>query len=360
MAIETNNNLLKLNPTSGTSSAGSTQKPPYMSATDKALKSGASVFDVAKSQANKGTNSTKSTGDGKAQANSAVASANAATNKGEASTTTANASTAKSGQSTQDVKELSVASQAESKKAVAQIKGETPKIAALSEKSGTVGNEIQELEAQKEALNPFDGTGSGSNSAFSLNIASAPADSSNKGEENTASSGENTKNTENEQKLADINAQIEAKTGQKQGIDTKLTATTKKATNISNNAFKQLTLATTKFTTAQKVAQVAKTGADVVVVVGAATTATGIATSMVGNALASNPVSAPAAAAPITAGATGQETGATTTAAGTTAGTAAKAASDTALQSIGKNLQEFGKLSGAVAALKAATNKKTA
>ena len=367
MAIETNNNLYKLNQTSGTSSTGSTQTPPYISATDRALISGASVFDIAKSQANKGTNSTKSTGSGKSQANSAVASANAAKSNGEKQTNVAEASKAKSEESAQNVKELSATSKINSTKAAKEITNNTKQISTWAQKSTALGSEIEELEAEKASLNPFDGTGSGVNSAFSLNIASSSADDSTEKLGNSAN-GDDKKNQEAQQKLEDINTKIASKTEQKTGVDTKTKATLTTATTKYAYNIKQLNLTTNQVKKAQQVATTAKAGADAIMTIGAATTAAGVVTSTVGSMLASNPVTAPSAPPPIASGGATQATGAATTAAGSAAGAAATAtaqvattaaqataASTSMFVSIGNTLQNVGKIASAAAQLKSAT-----
>ncbi len=284
MAIETNNNLLKLNQTSGTSSTGSTQTTPYMSATDKALNSGASVFDIAKSQASSDSNNSDNK---KVSAESTKSQ----TAKAESQTTVAENASQQLKENKAGTEALASKVSQESKSAVAQIKSNQAKNKELTAQQSTTENEISALQAEVDSLsengnsNPFGGSSADApKSIYSLSFESSQPNQQSGGllSSPTKTQGKNESENPNQAKIADLNGKIDAKTNTSAKIATNINKTATTIKTLFKTNTNRLLLANNKFINNQTKAKAASNQADALTknaqitqTIGATATATG-------------------------------------------------------------------------------------
>ena len=304
MAIETNNNLLKLNQTSGTSSAGSTQTTPYMSATDKALKSGASVFNVAKSpfptnSSSQATNGNVSTDSTKSQTATA-----------KAQTTLAENGAQQQKESKNNIETLTSTVGQESKATIAQIKSAQNSNKQSTKESDSLNSEITSLQEEVASLsegansNPFGGGSSATtqNSVYSLNFGSTQEPQQSEGLLSSPTTAQGQKQNPNQSKIDDLNAQIGTKTASKTAVDTTIKTTANKIKTLYTYNANKILVANTQVKSSQAKSTAATAQASSLTDSAQATQAVGAAATALGSALALVPPTAAAGAALITAG----------------------------------------------------------
>jgi len=305
MTIQTNNELFKLNQ-SGKTNSTTSSSAPYMSATDKALKGGASIFSIAKSPVkpalvNQPTN-------GKVSADST----NAQTDNAKEGTALAQNAAQQQKESKVAVENLTNKAGQESKATIAQIKLAQNTAKGLTQQSGGIQDEITSLQEEVDSLsegansNPFGGGSSATtqNSVYSLNFGSTQEPQKGEGllSSKTTTQGQNVAENPNQAKIADLNAQIATKTGAKATVDTKIKTTTKKIQTLYTTNTNKLLLANTQVKSSQAKSTAATAQASSLTDSAQATQAVGATATALGSALALVPPTAAAGAVLITAG----------------------------------------------------------
>lgn len=169
----------------------------------------------------------------------------------------------------------------------------------LSAENEGITTELDSLTAQRDSLSTDDGTGSGANSAYSLNF--GDADSTNPFKNN----GEK----DNDAELNDINSRIETLTTKSNSltstIKTKTSSHKRNSLSLSRLKAQALSKAKAARAAAAKAAKKAETAQKI----GTITTTIGAATTLVGMALASGIFTAPSAPPVLASGAAATTTG---------------------------------------------------
>jgi len=171
----------------------------------------------------------------------------------------------------------------------------------LSTENDEITTELDSLTAQREVLSADDGTGSGANSAYSLNI--GEIDSSNPFKNN----GEKNSDTE----INDINSRIEILTGKQASITKTITTKTSSYKRNSSSLSNLKAQALSKAKAAKAAAAEAAKKAETAQKIGTVTTVIGAATTALGALLAAGVFTSPSSPPVVASGAVATTTGTT-------------------------------------------------
>lgn len=263
--IKTNNNGIQTN--------NNSSYTPYMSADERWVKGGGSVFQAP--GVKKDSNS------------AAVANGESTTNDAEGRTDFCNNSSKELQDSQKTVEASTTRAKAMNRTANAKINSNTGKLNLLAQNSTSVATDIESLQSELDSLQTDDSTGGASAggasnpfSVYSLNMPGQAGGADNKtgGGDNQPGGGlitgkqanqaippasdtegtEGTENNENQERAEEITSEIEAKTKEQSTIDKNIKATAGQTNSIYKNNLKQMSLIARKDKQAQAAAKAAK------------------------------------------------------------------------------------------------------
>lgn len=232
---------------------------PYMSATDRALRNGESVFYIAKS-------SSAPEGSSKDSNTAAIAEGESATNDANSKTEYCKNAGIKLQEQQKNIESSVKNAELKNKEANSTIKSDSNKLLSLSTEGKKIDNEIKDLESERDSLsggndfyNPFDPTDNGITSFYSLDIGTPDNQTTGSNKPGTIiPPAQDNKNNPNQERLDEINAQIESKSGKKEAVYKKAGAISKNMDAAYKNNLKQLAFAKSEAQKAAKEAEAEK------------------------------------------------------------------------------------------------------
>lgn len=231
---------------------------PYVNPLDTRLRN-ESIFNVAKSSSAPGSSSENSNSADISKCDSLTDDAN---NKTDYCKNTG----LKLQQAQKDVEATCKQAEAKNKETNSILKSGLNKFLSLNTEGKKIDDELKDLESERDSLsggndfyNPFDPTDNGITSFYSLDIGTPDNQTTGSNKPGTIiPPAQDNKNNPNQERLDEINAQIESKSGKKEAVYKKAGAISKNMDAAYKNNLKQLAFAKSEAQKAAKEAEAEK------------------------------------------------------------------------------------------------------